>query len=64
MLEQKQQSKQLIEAGGGVLKKAKCVPSAEKIMVHVFWDAHDLVLIDHQEKAKQSTGFYATCSSS
>jgi len=46
------QSEQWVEAGGSAPKKAKTVPSAEKMMATIFWDSYGVVLIDYLEKGK------------
>jgi hypothetical protein len=40
------------------LKKTKSVPSAEKAMASVFWDAEGILFIDYIEKGKTITGEY------
>lgn len=56
--ETKQQSKQWIARGESAPKKAKCVPSAGKVMASVFWDAKGILLIDYLEKGRTITGEY------
>jgi hypothetical protein len=43
--ESKQQSKQWTEAGCSAPKKTRSVPSAEKVMTSVFWDAESTLFI-------------------
>jgi len=47
-----QQSKQWTEAGCSAPKKTRSVPSAEKVMASVFWDAEGILFIDYLEKSK------------
>ena len=56
--ESKQQSKQWTEASCSAPKKTRSVPSAEKVMASVFWDAEDILFIDYLEKGKTITGEY------
>lgn len=56
--EQKQQSKQWIEAGKSAPKKAKVVPSAGKVMATVFWDYKGVLLIDYLAKGKTINSDY------
>lgn len=56
--ETKQQSKQWTARGEPASKKAKCVPSAGKVMASVFWNAKGILLIDYLEKGKTITGEY------
>lgn len=56
--ETKQQSKQWVEAGGSVPKKAKSIASAGKVMASVFWDAKGILLIDYLPKGRTITGEY------
>ena len=52
------QWKQWTGRGKPTPKKAKRVPSAEKVMAPVFWDAKRILLIDYFEKEKIITGVY------
>lgn len=54
--ETKEQSKQWISPGESAPKKAKTVPSAEKVMATIFWDANGVILIDFLEKGRTITG--------
>jgi len=54
----KQQSKQWTEAGCSAPKKTRSVPSAEKVMALVFWDAEGIFFSDYLEKGKTITGEY------
>ena len=54
----KQQSKQWTEASYSAPKKTRSVPSAEKVMASVFWDAEGILFIDYLEKGKTITGEY------
>jgi hypothetical protein len=56
--ESNQQSKQWIEAGCSGPKKTRSVPSAEKVMASVFWDAEGILFIDYLEKGKIINGEY------
>lgn len=56
--ETKIQSKQWVEAGCSAPKKAKVVPSANKVMATVFWDARGVIFIDYLQKGKTITGEY------
>jgi histone-lysine N-methyltransferase SETMAR len=56
--ESKQQSKQWTEAGCSAPKKKRLVPSAEKVMASVFWDAEGILFIDYLENGKTITGEY------
>ena len=43
------------------MKKAKCVPSARKVIASIFWrNAKEILLIDYMEKDKISTREYIT----
>ena len=39
-------------------KKAKTVPSPEKVMATVFWDSQDIIFTDYLEKGRSITGQY------
>jgi hypothetical protein len=52
----KQQSNQCTEAGCSAPQKTRLVPSAEKAMASVFWDAEGILFIDYFEKGKTITG--------
>ncbi len=54
----KEQSKQWTVKDKLVLKKAKTVKSAGKIMATVLWDGHGIILIDYLEQGKIITGQY------
>jgi histone-lysine N-methyltransferase SETMAR len=56
--ESKQQSKQWIEAGCSAPKKTRWVPSAEKVMASVFWNAEGILFIEYLEEGKTITGEY------
>ncbi|UYV60519.1 hypothetical protein LAZ67_1001402 [Cordylochernes scorpioides] len=56
--ENKQQSKQWVEARGSASKKAKSSASARKILASVFWDDKGILLIDYLEKGRINTGEY------
>ncbi|CAK9819145.1 Mariner Mos1 transposase [Anthophora quadrimaculata] len=56
--EQKEQSKQWIEASGSAPKKAKMVPSAGKVMATVFWNCKGVLLIDYLQKDKTINSEY------
>jgi histone-lysine N-methyltransferase SETMAR len=56
--ESKQQSKQWTEAGCSAPKKTRSVPSAEKVLALVFWDAESILFIDYLEKGKTIIGEY------
>jgi len=48
-------------SGESAPKKAKTVLSVEKVMVTVFWDSQEIILIDYLQKNKAITGeYYAT----
>jgi hypothetical protein len=51
--ESKQQLKQWIEAGCSAPKKTSSVPSAQKFMASVFWDAEDICLLIILKMIKQ-----------
>ena len=53
-----QQSKQWVEAGDSVPKKAKSIASAGMVMASVFCDAKGILLIDYLEKGRAITGEY------
>ena len=57
----KEQSKQWIEAGGNVSKKAKTVTSAVKIMVTIVWDAHGIIYIDYLFKKRKNNNRRVLC---
>jgi hypothetical protein len=44
------------EAGCSAPKKTRSVPSAEKVMASVFWNAEGILFIDYLEKGKTITG--------
>ena len=50
--ETKRQSMQWRHLGSPSPKKFKCVPSAGKVMVTVFWDAHGVLLVDFLPKGE------------
>jgi len=54
----KQQSNQCTEAGCSAPQKTRLVPSAEKAMASVFWDAESILIIDYLEKGKTITREY------
>ena len=54
--ETKEQSKQWTEKGESAPKKA--VPSADKIMASVFWDARGIIFIDYLQKGRTINGEY------
>jgi histone-lysine N-methyltransferase SETMAR len=56
--ESKQQSKLWTEASCSAPKKTRSVPSAEKVMASVFWDAEGVLFIDFLEKGKTITEEY------
>ena len=56
--ETKQQSKKWKHPGSPPPKKANTVPSAEKVMVSVFWDADGILLIDYLQKGQTINGTY------
>ena len=56
--ESKQQWKQWKEAGCSAPKKTRSVPSAEKVMASVFWDAEGILFIDYLERGKTINGEY------
>ena len=41
--------------GESALKKAKAVPSADKVMATIFWDSHGIILIDYLQKCFSTT---------
>ena len=56
--ETKEQSKQWIEKGESAPKKAKTVPSADKVMASVFWDTRGIIFIDYLQKGRTINGEY------
>jgi histone-lysine N-methyltransferase SETMAR len=56
--ESKHQSKQWTEASCSAPEKTRSVPSAEKFMASVFWDAEGILFINYLEKGKTITGEY------
>jgi histone-lysine N-methyltransferase SETMAR len=54
--ESEQQSKQWTEDGCSEPKKTRSVPSAEKVMALVFWDAEGILFIGYLKKGKTITG--------
>ena len=56
--ETKNQSKMWTGSGESRPKKAKTVPSASKDMATIFWDSHDIILIDYLQKENIITGEY------
>lgn len=56
--EMKKQSKQWTERGESAPKKAKTVPSADKVMASVFLDACEIIFIDYLQKRKTINGKY------
>lgn len=58
--EKKQQSKQLVSSSKLVLKKAKVVSSANKVMATVFLDVRGIILICNLQKEKRNNGDYNT----
>src|SRR5436190_23298789 len=56
--ETKEQSKQWTAKGEPAPKTAKTVLSAGKVMATVFWDSHEIILIDYLQKRKTITGAY------
>ena len=56
--ETKNQSKMWTGPSESAPVKAKTVPSTGKVMATIFWDSHDIILIDYLQKAKTITGEY------
>ena len=61
--ETKEQSMQWKNSDSPPPKKAKVVPSAQKVMATVFWDAEGVILLDFLSKGKTITGEYEYYSS-
>ena len=51
-------SKQWTTSNKEILKKAKAIPLARKVMATVFWDSKGIILVDYLENEKMITRQY------